>query len=185
MIHSLGELPANVERGFYVYLLDYGWHEPLAEALRANFKKMADLASRNDAVVLEGTGIHFNDEVLSWHHVNGVEAEEILPAILITTRHPKQFYDANVTKNDTYKVTSDKLLLIPLRDVCKTTTEVAVLIDKIFRDIRDKKCLSGFAVAKKVKEGQRGALTDSLILRPTFAGMGVDMKSIAKFLRGK
>jgi len=26
-IHSLNELPQGVERGFYVYLLDYGWHD--------------------------------------------------------------------------------------------------------------------------------------------------------------
>ena len=31
MIHSLGEIPADVQRGYYVYLLDYGWDEPLAK----------------------------------------------------------------------------------------------------------------------------------------------------------
>jgi len=33
-IHSLGQLPATVERAYYVYLLDYGWHEPLGAAER-------------------------------------------------------------------------------------------------------------------------------------------------------
>ena len=40
MIHSLGELPANVERGYFIYLLDYGWDEPLGEALLKNFDRM-------------------------------------------------------------------------------------------------------------------------------------------------
>ncbi len=33
-IHSLGQLPATVEREYYVYLLDYGWHEPLGVVQR-------------------------------------------------------------------------------------------------------------------------------------------------------
>ena len=33
-IHSLGQLPATVERAYYVYLPDYGWHEPLGAAGR-------------------------------------------------------------------------------------------------------------------------------------------------------
>ena len=33
-IHSLGQLPATAERAYYVYLLDYGWHEPLGAAGR-------------------------------------------------------------------------------------------------------------------------------------------------------
>lgn len=184
-IHSLGELSENVQRGFYVYLLDSGWHEPLGETLRQNFDKMADLASRNNAVVFRGTGIHFNDEVLSWHHVNGQDAQEILPAILVTTRHPRTFYDANLNKNDTYRITEDKLLLIPLRKVCKTTTDVAALIGKIFHDIKEKKALQNFEVAQELKKGERGALTDALILRPSFSGFAVDLKTLAKFFKGK
>jgi len=77
MIHSLGELPATVERGYYVYLLDYGWDEPLGDILARNFEKMAERASRQNAVVLRGVvGSHFSDEVLSWHQVNGQPGEE-------------------------------------------------------------------------------------------------------------
>ena len=38
-------------------------------------------------------GVHFSDEVLSWHHFNGddVENEQLLPAILVTNRHPSEF----------------------------------------------------------------------------------------------
>ncbi len=49
-IHSLAELPTDVgHRGYYLYLLDYGCEEPIGRALRDNFDKMADAASRNDA----------------------------------------------------------------------------------------------------------------------------------------
>src|SRR5688572_14817062 len=33
-IHSLEQLPAMVEWAYYVYLLDYGWNEPLGAAER-------------------------------------------------------------------------------------------------------------------------------------------------------
>jgi hypothetical protein len=184
-IHSLGELPLNVARGFYVYLLDYGWHEPIGDALRLNFDQMADLASRNDAVVFRGTSVHFDDEVLSWHHVNGQDAQDILPAILITTRHPRLFYDANLTKNETYRITEDKLLLIPLRKICSNATDVARLVAKIFRDIKEKKALQEFEVAQELRRGEQGALTDALILRPSISGIGFDLKAIAKFFRGR
>ena len=133
IIHVLGELPAHAERGYYVYLLDYGWHEPLGEVLHHNFDRMAGMASRNDAVVLRGVvGAHFSDEVLSWHHVNGQPAEEILPAILITTRNPHQFREKRTSEglND---ADQNRMLLIPLRKACESTTDVAKLIDKVFR----------------------------------------------------
>ena len=33
-VHSLGEIPNGAERAYYVYLLDYGWEEPLGSAVR-------------------------------------------------------------------------------------------------------------------------------------------------------
>lgn len=88
-VHSLGEIPTRTDRAYYVYLLDYGWEESLGNAVRANLPKMADVASRSNSVVIHGTrGVHFEDEVLSWHRVNGQDAKDILPAILVTTRHP-------------------------------------------------------------------------------------------------
>jgi hypothetical protein len=94
-VHSLGEIPQSAERAYYIYLLDYGWEEDLAGAVRANLPKMADLASRSNAVVIHGPrGVHFEDEVLSWHHVNGQDAKDILPALLVTTRHPSTFRES-------------------------------------------------------------------------------------------
>ena len=71
-IHSIGELPIEAKRRYYLFLLDYSWNEPLGNALKLNFDKMAEMASKNDAIVLKGTqGCHFEDEVLSWSNING------------------------------------------------------------------------------------------------------------------
>jgi hypothetical protein len=182
MIHSLGELPLEAKRSYYIYLLDYGWHEPLAEAVYQNFVKMADLASRREAVVLRGVvGAHFADEVLSWHHVNGQPAEDVLPAILLTTIHPHHF---RTQTSETARSLGDKLLLIPLRVACKTTMDVVTLIEKIFKDIKEKRGLPDFAIAQELRKGKKGALVDALILQPRFAGVGVDLKKIVAFFKG-
>ena len=70
-VQSLNNIPQSAHRDYYIYLLDYGWSEPLGNALMNNYEKMAQLAAENDAVVIRGTHrVHFEDEVLSWHHIN-------------------------------------------------------------------------------------------------------------------
>jgi hypothetical protein len=180
-VHSLGEIPVNAERAYYVYLLDYGWEEPLGSAVRANLPRMADLASRSNAVVIHGPrGVHFEDEVLSWHRVNGQDAGDILPAILITTRHPSTFRESfRILRSDPEN--RDALLLLPLRKICKSPEEVADLVHRVFEDIKGKKRLSDFQAAKRMRHGVAGALVDAVILQPKIAGLGFDLK---KFFSG-
>ncbi len=90
-VHTLSRLPTELERDYYVYVLDYGWDEPLGESLRANFRRMADLAARNKAVVVAGTdpmkfadevlSLHVDDPQFSWNKVNGEDGEGVLPAV--------------------------------------------------------------------------------------------------------
>jgi hypothetical protein len=179
-VHSLGEVPSGATRKYYVYLLDYGWDEPLGEAVRKNISHMADRASRSNAAVIHGPrGIHFADEVLSWHHINGQPAEKILPALLITTRHPKtirgSFQEGSGKKAD------DALLLIPLKKACKNATEVVTLIDQVFTDIKDEKRLKHFAVAKQMRRGVKNAIVNAAILQPKIGGFGIDLR---KFFSG-
>lgn len=163
-IHSIAELPDAVSRGYYVYLLDYGWEEPLGRALRDNFDKMANLASRHDAAVFLGfDGAEFNDEVLSWHGINGANADELLPAVLITNKHPLHFRKMH----GSWDRNRDHIVLIPLREHCATSTDVAGLIAGIFKDIKAKKPLANFTVAKEDRAGVKGAIIDAVILRPT------------------
>jgi hypothetical protein len=185
MIHSLGEIPASAQRGYFVYLLDYGWDEPLGEVLSKNFGRMADQASRNNAVVIRGVvGAHFADEVLSWHHVNGQSAEDILPAVLVTTKNPHEFHDGQGPLADG-KQHHPPMLLVPLRDACKSTADVATLLDRLFADIRDGKQLSQFQIARELHRGKNGALADALILRPTISGVGIDLKQIYSWFMGR
>lgn len=178
MIHSLGELPTEGCRGYYIYLLDYGWEEPTVAQLHDNFGKLSDMASRSDAVVLRGTvGSHFVDEVLSWHQINGQDAESLLPAILVTTRHPDEFRHATAETG-----LQHSMLLIPLRGICASPQEVIPLVDKIFADIKKRKALPDFAVARELKKGRNGALVDALVLQPSVGGVGVDLKVVVSLL---
>jgi len=165
-----------------VYLLDYGWEEALGNVVRANLPRMADMASRSNAVVIHGPrGVHFEDEVLSWHRVNGKDAKDILPAFLITTRHPSTFRESFEGKKSR-KGSNDALLLIPLRKVCKSSEEVVELIQKVFEDIKSMKRLSEFRAAKRMRHGVAGALVDAVILQPKVGGIGFDLKKF--FSRG-
>jgi hypothetical protein len=145
---------------------------------------MADRASRSDAVVIHGPrGMHFEDEVLSWHHINGCPSENILPAILVTTRHPKTFREVYGPRA-AFRAPSDALLLIPLRKTCKTPDEVVTLIDGLFRDVAGKRALSDFAVAKELRRGAGLAIVDALVVQPKVAGIGTDMAKLARFFKG-
>ncbi len=152
MIHSLELLSEKANRDYYLYLLDYGWDEPLANSLRANFAKMADFASRNDAVIIMGVGDigHFDNEVLSWHKINGENAEKLLPAILITRSNPHRFRECC---NQLQKQTDNEFsfLLIPIKDVCKNATELTSVIQGIFLDIKNKRELKNFSIKKEIK----------------------------------
>jgi hypothetical protein len=142
---------------------------------------MADLASRSNAVVIHGPrGVHFDDVVLSWHGVTGQDAKDILPAILITTRHPSTFRESFESKKSK-KESRDALLLVPLRKACKSSEDVIELIQRIFEDIKSKKPLSKFRSAKRMRRGVAGALVDAVILQPKVGGIGFDLK---KFFGG-
>ena len=185
-IQSLKNIPENVHRDYFIYLLDYGWDEPLGEALKKNFDKMAKMAAGNKAVVIIGTDrVHFEDEVFSWHSINGENADELLPAILITNRHPAIFKES-YQRNRTLMVEENlKLILVPLKKFCKTTTDVATLIDKIFRDIQSQKDLSDFSIEREIKKGIGSAIADGIVLKPNVSGVGFDFNSLINFFRKK
>jgi len=180
MIHSLEEFPSQATRGYYIYLLDYGWDEPLRNALISNFGEMGKQASQNNAVVFRGTvGSHFEDEVLSWHSVNGQNTEEILPAILITTKHPTSFRELPRSNQEHI---DDSLILIPLKKLCKSSSDVVSLIERLFLDIKEGKELKDFKVSTEMRKGISGALVDAVILEPNFGGIGIKLKPLIERL---
>lgn len=189
MVHSLEGIPDDHHRDYFIYLLDYGWDEPLSDALRKNFNKMATLASeQKNAVVVMRTdpGVHFSDEVLSWHSINGdnVDSEQLLPAILVTNRHPIEFRRRAMGMTDRRIEDNLKLILFPLKKYCKDTTQVVELIQKIFFKIKQGQDLDDFAITSEKKRGIGGAFANSVILEPNIAGMGFSFNKFIRYLRG-
>ena len=196
-IHTLSPLPLELERNYYLYVLDYGWDEPLGKAIHENFSRIADLAAKNEAIVLAGTNsrafadeilsVHVDDHQFSWGNINGEDGEEILPALMISNIHPMRFKTAfpNYRFSKTKKGTADeKLILVPLRGVCRDSTEVIALIERIFRDIAAKKPLSEFMIEKEIKAGNGGAYSDAIIMKPSLWGMGIDIRELIKAWKG-
>ncbi len=188
-VHSLDNIPVSENRDYLIYLLDYGWHEPLAEALKDNYAEMAKKAATNRAVVIRGTeALHFENEVFSWHKINNENGDDILPAILITNAHPSYFRENNsgyISKKGLYREMQGgdlKLILVPLRKFCTSTTEVVNLITKLFIDIEEGLDLSNFRVAKEVKKGIGSAIVDSIILEPNIAGIGFSLNKLKEYL---
>jgi hypothetical protein len=187
MVHSLEGMPEEHQRDYFIYLLDYGWKEPLSDALHKNFGKMATLASeKKNAVVIMRTdaGVHFSDEVLSWHNINGEDAEreQLLPAILVTNRHPAEFRKRTFSDDSEAEVNL-KMILFPLKKYCKDTTEVVSLIQKIFSNIKLEKDLDDFNIAMEKRKGIGGAIADSIILEPNFAGVGFSFNKLRNYFK--
>ena len=203
-VHSLSRLPLGLEREYYLYVLDYGWDEPLGAALHANFRRMAALAAQNDAVVIAGTdsrafaeeiiSVHVEDPQFSFRSVNGEDGDTVLPALMISTIHPRKFKEnapgyrfANIAPG----IADDKLILVPLRGVCKDSTEVVSLIERIFKDVAAKRPLTEFQIAKRINaEKPRsslvragGAISDAIILKPSVMGFGMDLKELVRSFR--
>ena len=191
MVHSLENIPTSARRDYFIYLLDYGWQEPISQALRDNFDRMAQLASMSKSVVIKGTEIaHFQNEVLSWHQINNEEADDLLPALLVTNTHPAYFRDRNENfpgNKNILRVDDEfedmKLILIPFKRMCVTTGEVVSIIEKVFQDIAEAKDLSAFKIAKEMKKGIGRAIVDAVILEPNFSGVGFDFRKFLKGLR--
>jgi hypothetical protein len=189
IVHSLENIPKSARRDYFIYLLDYGWHEPISQALRDNFDNMAQIASKSKAVIIRGTNLgDFQNEVLSWHRINNEDANDLLPALLITNAHPSYFLESNQTfsgRRNILRVDNEykemKMILIPFKKFCKSTPEVISLIEKIFNDISKEKGLADFEIAKEMKKGFGHALVDAVVLQPNISGIGFNFNKIIEY----
>lgn len=182
-VETLDNIPSEARRDYYIYLLDYGWDEPIGNALVKNYERMASLAASNRAVVIRGTNrVHFEDEVLSWHDINGQDATELLPAILITNRNPHKFKDTNGSGQAEPIEQDLRMILIPLRKFCRTATDVVALIERIFLDIKDQKALKDFKIARQYQKDNRFAMADMITLEPGSKGTEIPMENIVGYL---
>lgn len=164
----------------------YNWDEPIGNTLRNNFDKIAKFAAENDSVAIQGIPErHFYSELMSWESVNGIDPKELLPALMITTIHPKYFLDGNDKQIYNEKIPEDKLVFIEIGKVCNTPLDVLKLIEKVFQDIKDKKEIIDFKVKKELRGGIGKISNDTIILEPNISGIGVNINNIFKFLAEK
>ncbi len=187
-VSHLKNLPYH-ERSLYVYLLDYGWPDgPYEKVFRTNFPALSQRASETGAIIVAShNGIHFANEVLSWHNVCGMDADQILPAILITKTHPSYFVESTDDMRPAGEGLGD-VVLIPLKSVCTTVDDFARVIGSVFSDLEKGLELRNFQVSEhdhsklrrssQLSNGILGRIGRSLILQPNFSGVGVDLKSL-------
>jgi len=183
-ISTIAAIPETVEKDYYLYILDYyNWDEPISNTLRESFDKIAKFAAENDAVVIQGfPESHFYSELFSWQAVNGIDTKELLPAIMMTTIHPKYFLDKhNGIMLD--KEPNDKIVFLEIGKVCQTPQDVIKLIEKIFKDIKEKKEIKDFQVRKELKGGLGKVLNDTIILEPNIGGIGLNINNLIRFFK--
>lgn len=187
-INTLAEIPENVSRSYYLYILDYyNWDEPIGNTLRSSFDKIAEFAVKNDSVVIQGISeSHFYSELMSWESINGIDPKDLLPALLITTIHPKYFLDRDNKDTRGEKIPEDKLIFLEIGKICRTPHDVIKLLEKIFKDIKEKKEIKNFQVKKELKPNTGKILNETIILEPNIGGIGINLNSLFRFLsKGK
>lgn len=147
-----------------------------------NFIKISGLACETDSAFIIGDNNlgHFENEVLSWHSINGEDAKGLLPALLITKTNPHEFKE-KARYNRTGEDDKFKFILIPLDKLCENATDVMQLITSIFFDIQNKKDLNQFTVYKELRPGIKKALVKSLILEPNYHGIGFSYKKFKEY----
>ncbi|MFW0714434.1 hypothetical protein [Pedobacter sp. N23S346] len=186
-IHSLAEIPDSVSKSYYLYILDYyNWDESIGNTLRNSFDKLAEFATKNDSVVIQGISeSHFYSELMSWKSINGIDPKDLLPALMITTIHPKYFNDRDNREIEGESIPEDKIVFLEIGKICKSPQDVIKLLEKVFKDIQDKKEIRDFQVKKELKSGIGKILNDTIILEPNIAGVGVNINNLFRFLRKK
>lgn len=122
---------------------------------------------------------HFDTQVLSWHNINGQDADDLLPAILITRTNPHDFRNIEIMKSNK----DFSFILIPIRKICKTETDVIGLIQSVCSDIEQKKDLNDFKVKKELKPGIGNAIVKSIILEPNVSGIGFSFSKLKDYLK--
>lgn len=186
-ISTIAAIPENVERSYYLYILDYyNWDEPISKTLRDSFDRIAKFAAENDSLVIQGIQeSHFYSELMSWESINGIDPNDLLPALMITSIHPKYFLNGDGKQNHREKVPEDKIVFIEIGKICDTPQDVLRLIEKILKDVKDKKKIEDFQIKKELKSNVGKVLNDTIILEPNIAGIGININNIFKYLGKK
>lgn len=183
-ISHMDTVSIKEERSLYIYLLDYGWPGGEWEQLfKRHFMSMADKATKTGAVVIGSmNGIHFGNEVLSWHRVADLDADDVLPGLLVTKTHPGYFVES-FDDSQTAKAGLEDLLVIPLKPFCRDETDFLRTIEGVFSDLQNGLQLKNFQIAahdprrhRALDMGKR--LVNAIEVKPGAFGMAVDLKAL-------
>jgi hypothetical protein len=183
-ISHIDAVTIKSERTLYLYLLDYGWPDGEWEQLfKKHFMTLATRASTTGAVVIGShRGAHFGNEVLNWHRVGELSADDVLPGLLITKTHPSYFSESFDNAAPAQRGLHN-LLVIPLKPFCKGEADFVRAVEGIFSDLREGRALSDFRVAehdpRNKPPGPLGRrIVDAIELKPGAFGLSVDVKAL-------
>jgi hypothetical protein len=178
-ISSLTQIPSDLDIPYFVYLLTSNYPYLTDRALRKSFNIFAKEAGTKDFVAFEGLVGEFGGEVMNAYSIDGIPNEEILPAILISTVNPHQFKAVrSIDTSGPFKM-NEKVILISLRELCRSEDDVFDIVQKLIRDMREKKDISNLSIVKSKKT----KFLDALILEPNFSGVGVKLKELWNYLK--
>lgn len=199
IVSHITGLDSYKDRQLYVYLLDFGWPDGEYEQIfKRQFHALSNRASENKSLIISSNkGIHFANEVLSFHRVFEMDADQILPAILITKTHPSYFVETsgpiegNIEQPESDELCRDDVVLIPLKLACSTPDAFASVIESIFSDLKEGLELRNFSVAKHDANPNNippasswrrmvQRVGKSILLEPNIAGVGVNLKDLIK-----
>ena len=183
-ISHLDTVTIKGERSLYLYLLDYGWRDGKWEQLfKKHFMTIAEKTSDSNSVVISSSnGVHFGNEVLNYHRVGNLDANRVLPGLLITKTHPDYFQESLGPPEPPEPGMKD-LLVIPLEPFCTSETDFLRAINGIFDDLKTGTELQNFSIAQHdIRHSKSSRLRDKVAeaieLKPGAFGFKVDLKKV-------
>ena len=180
-ITSLTQIPSDLDLSYYVYLLTSGYPYGVERGLRRSFEIFAREAGEGDFVAFEGLVGEFGGEVMNAYSIDGIDVDEILPALLISTVNPHQFKAVHsIDKSGPFQE-NERVILVSLRQLCSKEDDVYDLVRSIIQDMREGKELSNFAS----NDERKTKFLDAMVLEPNFVGLGVNLKELWNYLRRK
>jgi hypothetical protein len=183
-ISHIDSVTIKSERSLYIYLLDYGWPDGHWEQLfKRHFMRMADRASQTGAVVIGSMrGVHFGNDVLNWHRVGNLNADEVLPGLMITKTHPSYFKESFDEATPAAPGLRD-LIVIPLKSLCDDETDFLRAIESVFSDLERGLELKNFQIATHDARASKSArpyrrLANAFEAKPGAFGFSIDLKAL-------
>ena len=92
------------------------------------------------------------------------------------------FLDGNEKQMTGRCIPADKFVFIKIAEVCKSLKDMIKFLEKIIKDISEKKQIKDSQIIKELKSDIGKILNDSIILEPNIVGIGVNINQIVRYL---